>query len=105
MTRQDRQWVVSDDAGELHTGLVLPADLAQILNDPDTRIRFAWTDIVTGAVVYQDPTLYGMRWPELARAAGAGPTRRPAHPRRVGGLRLRRPETVGPKCLTLRMCL
>ncbi|SDP08565.1 hypothetical protein SAMN04489867_1377 [Pedococcus dokdonensis] len=54
----DDLWFVSAHTEVPTVGSLLPADVVALLNDPDTTIRLARSDSVTGAVRWQDPATY-----------------------------------------------
>lgn len=51
-------WFVPSPVEVPGAGSLLPADLVALLGSPDTAIRLARSDLVTGAVRGQDPTTY-----------------------------------------------
>ena len=54
----DLSWFVSGPSHVATMGSLLPADVADLLADPDVTVRLARTDQLTGAVRWQDPTAY-----------------------------------------------
>lgn len=51
-------WFVADLVDLGRCGLALPAQIVSLLVDPDTGLRFALSEPVTGAVARQDPGTY-----------------------------------------------
>jgi hypothetical protein len=54
----DDLWFVSAHTEVPLLGSLLPADVVALLHDPDTTIRLARSDSVTGATRWQDPNTY-----------------------------------------------
>ena len=55
---EDRLWFVSSHTEVPVLGSLLPSDVVALLSDPDVVLRLARSDSVTGAVRWQDPTIY-----------------------------------------------
>lgn len=51
-------WFVSSHIEVPQLGSLLPADIAELLTDPDVTIRLSRSDSVTGATRWQDPQTY-----------------------------------------------
>jgi hypothetical protein len=51
-------WFVSSHTQVPLLGSLLPSDVVALLSDPDTTIRLARSDSVTGAIRWQDPRTY-----------------------------------------------